>query len=72
MSKRLLNMKIFNILAICKFYSRIVLDKLCSETETCFRTSENISTKCIKLNADLCFLKLHFMRKTQQLDEADE
>ena len=57
MSKRLLNMNNFNILAICKFYSRIVLNKLCSETKTCFRASENILTKCIKLNADLSFLK---------------
>ena len=47
MSKRLLNMNNFNILAICKFYSRIVLNKLCSETKTCFRASENILTKCI-------------------------
>ena len=57
MSKRLLNMNNFNILAICKFYSRIVLNKLCSETKTYFRASENILTKCIKLNADLSFLK---------------
>ena len=57
MSKRLLNMNNFNISAICKFYSRIVLNKLCSETKTCFRASENILTKCIKLNADLSFLK---------------
>ena len=47
MSKRLLNMNNFNTLAICKFYSRIVLNKLCSETKACFRASENILTKCI-------------------------
>ena len=39
----------------CKFYSRIVLNKLCSETKTCFRVSENILTKCI-----IQFLLFHY------------
>ena len=56
MSKRLLNINNFTFLVICKFYSKIVLNKLCSETKMCFRATENILTKCVKLNADLCFL----------------
>ena len=41
---------------ICKFYSRIILNKLCAISKSCFRFLEKKLYKYEKLSADLCFL----------------
>ena len=43
-------------LSICKFYSRIILNKINPEIKIIFRSLEKSSHKCEKLNADLLFL----------------
>ena len=45
-------------LAVSKFYSRIILQKVPTNVITDFRKLEKISKRMIKLDADLSFLKI--------------